>query len=154
MKTISDELKKHTFFEGFSAQEIDFIASCGRHEVFKVNDIIAKEQADADSFYLIKKGLVGICKPIPNQKNPFIQTLDDNQIFGWSWLFPPYKWTAQAIALKETRTISLDGKCLRRKLEENPELGYKLMKRFSLLISRRLNATRLQMMDVYGAPNP
>lgn len=153
MKTIKDELKQHPFFEDFDDQDIELIAGCGKHEVFKEDEIIAHEQEDADRFYLIKSGMIGVSMPIPNHDNQIIQTLDDNEIFGWSWLFPPYKWTAQAIALKETHTISLDGKCLRSKLDSNPALGYKLMKRFSLLISKRLNASRLQVLDIYGSSN-
>jgi hypothetical protein len=49
------------------------------------------------------------------------------------------------------RAIALDGKCLRTKCEQNHDLGYELLKRFSQIMSRRLDATRLQLLDVYGA---
>ena len=49
-----------------------------------------------------------------------------------------------------TRAIALDGRCLRGKCEADPELGYELMKRFCGSSSQRLEATRLQLLDVYG----
>jgi hypothetical protein len=50
-----------------------------------------------------------------------------------------------------TRAIALDGKCLRKKSEEDHDLGYELLRRFSSIIVERLEATRLQLLDVYKA---
>ena len=49
-----------------------------------------------------------------------------------------------------TRAIALDGKCLRQKCEENHELGYRLLVLLSGVMAKRLEATRLQLLDVYG----
>jgi CRP/FNR family transcriptional regulator, cyclic AMP receptor protein len=70
---------------------------------------------------------------------------------GWSWLIPPYKWRFDARAIETTRALALDGKCLRGKCDEDPRLGYELLKRIAAIIAERLHATRLQMLDVYGA---
>jgi CRP-like cAMP-binding protein len=71
-------------------------------------------------------------------------------VLGWSWLFPPYRWHFDARALELTRAIALDGKCLREKCEEDHDLGYELVKRVAQIIMERLQATRLQLLDVYG----
>jgi hypothetical protein len=39
---------------------------------------------------------------------------------------------------------------LRKKCEEDHDLGYELMKRFSAVMIQRLQATRLQLLDLYG----
>ena len=49
-----------------------------------------------------------------------------------------------------TRAIALDGVCLREKCEKDHDLGYELMSRFALIFAQRLEATRLQLMDIYG----
>jgi CRP-like cAMP-binding protein len=71
-------------------------------------------------------------------------------MLGWSWLIPPYQWRFDAQALELTRAIALDAKCLRTKCEEDHDLGYAFMKQFALVISERLQAARLQLLDVYG----
>jgi CRP/FNR family cyclic AMP-dependent transcriptional regulator len=63
---------------------------------------------------------------------------------------PPYRWHFDARAVELTRAIALDGECLRGKCEEDHDLGYEIMKRFALVIAERLEATRLQLLDVYG----
>jgi hypothetical protein len=50
-----------------------------------------------------------------------------------------------------TRAITLDGNCLRQKSEEDHDLGYELLKRFSGIIVERLEAARLQLLDIYKA---
>jgi len=50
----------------------------------------------------------------------------------------------------ETRVFVLDGACIRKKCQENNALGYELLKRFAQIMERRLEATRLQLIDVYG----
>jgi hypothetical protein len=45
---------------------------------------------------------------------------------------------------------ALDGKCLREKCEEDHDFGYEIMKRFILIVVERLEATRLQLLDIYG----
>ena len=49
-----------------------------------------------------------------------------------------------------TRAIALDGKCLRGKCDDDHSLGYELMKRFAHIMEERLQATRLQLLDLYG----
>ena len=80
-----------------------------------------------------------------------VETLGEGEILGWSWLLPPYHWRFHARAVEATRAIALDGRCLRSKCEENHDLGYELLKRFAKIIERRLEATHLQLMDVYAA---
>ncbi len=81
-----------------------------------------------------------------------IATLGEGAVVGWSWLFPPYRWSFDARALELTRTVAFDGACLRGKCEADTTLGYELMQRFAAVMLDRLQATRLQLLDVYGQP--
>ena len=79
-----------------------------------------------------------------------IQTLGEDEIVGASWLVAPYRWGFDAKALELTRAISMDAACLRGKCEDDHDLGYEMMKRFTPVLIQRLQATRLQILDVYG----
>ena len=50
------------------------------------------------------------------------------------------------------RAIGIDAKCLRDKCDVDHDLGYEMMQRFVPLLVARLQATRLQLLDVYGKP--
>ncbi len=72
------------------------------------------------------------------------------EFVGASWLIPPYRWTFDARAVELTRAIGIDAACLRGKCEADHDLGYEMMKRFLPALVKRLHATRLQILDVYG----
>jgi CRP-like cAMP-binding protein len=85
------------------------------------------------------------------QRGPItVETVAAGEVLGWSWLFPPYRWHFDAQALELVRAIAFDGQCLRNKCAEDHDLGYALMQRFAQIMLQRLQATRLQLLDVYG----
>jgi CRP-like cAMP-binding protein len=79
-----------------------------------------------------------------------IETINEGEVLGWSWLFPPYKRQYDARAIVLTRAIAFDGKCLRGKCDQDQQLGYELMRRFAQVMVDRLRAARVQMLDIYG----
>ena len=48
--------------------------------------------------------------------------------------------------------VSLDSAYLRGKCEDDPRLGYELVQRVAQVMSRRLQATRVRLLDLYGLP--
>lgn len=149
METIADILEKHSFFEGLSSIDLAFIAGCGKNVVFEEGQTIANPGDVANEFYLIKEGRVAISLEILTRKPFVLQTLGSNEILGLSWLIPPYKWTVSAKAQSFTRVIAIDGACLRKKCEEDPSLGYKLMKHLVQLMLIKEEAMKLRLLDVY-----
>ena len=87
----------------------------------------------------------------PQRGSAIIQTLGEGEVLGWSWLVAPYRWRFDARVVEAVRAIALDGKCLRGRSEEDHDLGYELMKRFAQVMEQRLQAARLQLLDVYGS---
>jgi len=154
MKTIAGLLREHPFFRDLNAADIELIGGCGANTVYPVGEHLARENAPADHFFLIRSGRVAVETYLPERGPLCLQTLHDGDIFGWSWLFPPYLWTFDARALDEVHAIRLDGKCLREKCERDPRLGFQLMKRFARIMTERLQAARIQLLDIYGQRPP
>ncbi len=59
--------------------------------VFEPGEFIFREGQAADSFYLIRQGHVALEIVAPDQGPITIETLDEGDVLGWSWLFPPYR---------------------------------------------------------------
>lgn len=148
METLEPILSKHSFFKDLPEKYIDFIVGCSSHAVFKAGEVILKEGESADKFYLIRSGRVAIYIDQPRQIT--IQTIGEGDILGWSWLIPPYRYRFSAKAVENTRALVLDGKCLREKCEKNSDLGYGLLKKLVAIFTERLEATRLQLLDIYN----
>ena len=143
-------LVDQAFFKDMDPHLLEIIAGFASNVRFGADEWIFQEGEDATNFYLLRHGKVALKAFVPGRGEVTIQTLGADDVLGWSWLFPPYRWHFGARALELTRAIAFDGACLRAKAEENHDLGYELFKRFSQKVIDRLQATRLQLLDVYG----
>jgi CRP/FNR family transcriptional regulator, cyclic AMP receptor protein len=139
-------------FEGLEPSQLELISGCGQNRVFEAGEYMAREGEDADSFYVVRHGRVALDLPAGAGGKLVIATLGEGSVVGWSWLWPPYRWSFDVRAIDQTRAIVFDGACLRGKCEADKDLGYALMQRFAGIILDRLQATRLQLIDVYGKP--
>jgi CRP/FNR family transcriptional regulator, cyclic AMP receptor protein len=152
MHTLAAILAAHPFFKGFDPTHIQFIARCARNVRYDAGNYIFHEGEPATHFYLIRQGLVALETMAARHQPVTIETIETEEVLGWSWLFPPYRWHFSALVIEPVRAISLDGICLREKSEEDHELGYQLTKRVAQIMLERLQATRLQLLDIYYVP--
>lgn len=151
MQTLDSVLGQHRFFKDLQPHHLKFIASCASNVRFDAGKFLFHEGQEANDFYVIRRGKVSLEVFSPKRGTIVIETLGEGEVLGWSWLFPPYRWHFDARAVELTTAVRFDAKCLRDKCEEDHDLGYELMKRFSDVVLQRLQATRLQLLDVYRA---
>lgn len=144
-------LKEQDFIQGLKEEHIQLMVGCAKNAVFKPGEFIFKEGQSADEFFILRQGRVALETHVPGRGTVPIQTISEGDVLGWSWLFPPYTWHFDARALETVRAISLDAKCLRGKAEKDAQLGYALMKKMAAIMVKRLQETRLQLMDIYGS---
>jgi CRP/FNR family transcriptional regulator, cyclic AMP receptor protein len=150
LREIDSLLAEVPAFAGLDSAQLNLIAGCGRNVHFKQGSQLFREGDPADTFYVIRHGAVALDIHVPAREPVTVETLHGGDLLGWSWLFPPFKWSFDGRAVEDTSAISLDGACLRGKCDDDHELGYELMKRFAQVIVERLQATRLRLLDVYG----
>lgn len=150
MKSIYDLLNQHDFFREMPNSDLQIISGCGTNIHIKSGNYLARDGENADHFYVIRSGLVSVEIQTPPRGARIIQTLRSNDIAGWNWIFPPYKWAFDLRVVEDMSAVVLDGKCLRDKCDADNRMGYLLMKQFAKIMAQRLQATRLQLLDVYG----
>ena len=154
MSEYDADLLSHPFAIDLSPEVQQSVADCVVGPVtWQAGSRIFREGGHADSCFLIMSGMVAVEAHSPGREPRVLQTLAEGDVLGWSWLFPPYRWTFGAHARADTEALQLDGAKLRECVDDNRELGYEVLYQFSRLVVRRLNATRLQLMDLYGDHN-
>lgn len=149
MRTLAALLATHPFFQSLEARHVDLLAGCAMNVRFQANHYLFHEGEQAAHFYLIREGKVALETVVVPQRTVTIETIEAGEVLGWSWLFPPYRWHFTARTIGPIRALQFDGICLREKAELDHDLGYELMKRMAYILIQRLQATRLQLLDIY-----
>jgi CRP-like cAMP-binding protein len=153
MQTLEPILAKHAFFKDLETPYLKLVVGCASNVVFREGQMISRRGGDADRFYLIRHGRVAVELHAAGRGTITVQTLGEGDILGWSWLIPPYQWDFDARAVELTRAIAMDGTCLRTKSDADHNLGYELLTRFVRVLVGQLEATRIQLLDLYRAPD-
>ena len=150
METLQGILTAHPFFTDFPTRHLELVVGCASNVRFGAGEFILREGQEAEKFYLIREGKVAL-QITSERRGPLnILTLGEGDILGWSWLFPPYRWKFSARSIDPTRAFAMDGHCLRDKAEQDHDLGYELLKRFSRVFETRMETMRLQLANVYA----
>ena len=150
MMAMEELLSEHPFFARIGASALRLIAGCASNVHFAAGDRIFDEGGEADRFYVIRHGRVALEVHSPTRGPLVIDTMEDGEVLGWSWLVPPYRYFGDARAVTPVNATALDGACLRGKCDADPELGYELLKRVTAVMYRRLECARVRMLDLYG----
>lgn len=143
-------LQLQTIFSDLDVEHIEVLAKHAKEKKFAAGEFLFKQQDAATHFYIVRDGSITV--EVPSLYGPplVVQTLGVDDVLGWSWLIPPYTWTFEAKADTDSKVLMFDGKALLKYCEKNTDFGYALMKRFAGLMSERLQAARLKMMESWA----
>lgn len=150
--TVENYLSSHAFFAGLDDSFLNFLAESVTEVDAEKGRILFQQGKPADKFYLLRSGLVSVQIPAIMGPTLEIQTLTSDQLLGWSWLIPPYRWNFLARVMEDTNLLEFDGKAILARCEEDPKFGYELFKRFAALMSQRLDAARQKLIDQWDPP--
>ncbi len=149
--TISDaDLDRHPFVRGLGPEFVRAMAEHTRRRRYETGATIAREGDPAREFLLIGAGKVALELVPHDRPHLTILTLGPGEVFGWSWLVAPHRWRVDARALKPTEVLVVAGAPLRALLDAHPRDGYQFLLRLVPVLATRLDATRLQVLDVHA----
>ena len=151
MSQLEAELRRHAFLNAFSGDQIHSIAKYAWQHHFGAGHYLIREGGAATECFLIRHGKVALELAVPGKKHVVIETLGAGDMLGASWVLPPYHWRFDARTLEQVSVLGIDAVWLRSQCETDHDLGYVMMKACLGVFIKRLQATRLQILDVYRA---
>ncbi len=141
------ELQTHPFVVDFSAEHRARLAGMARQVNFQAGQVIFHEGDDYSVFYLLGAGMVALELETPGQLLR-VQTLYAGDALDWSAVLPHAGKHFQARALESTTALAFEGDDLLASFKADPEFGMAFMLRLMGVVSERLRATRLQLLDM------
>ena len=151
--TVAARISAHPFFAALTDEQRAALAEVGAAVMFTAGERLFDEGGSADRFWLIEDGSIALDMGVPGRGGQIVETLAPGTVLGWSWLHPPYRWHFGAVARVDTTAIEFDAPSVRRRCDADPALGYATLRLFTPVITERLQATRLRLLDLYATPS-
>ena len=148
-ETLVAVLQKHPFVGEFQPQHIEKLSALAKEVQFERDQVIFHEGDECHDFYLIVKGRVALEIEAPGHTFR-VQTLHEGDELGWSAILMGRGKHFQARALQPVDALAFDGAALLDACRADPAFGFALMYRMLGVVSERLQATRLQVLDMYS----
>lgn len=148
-QSLDDILTRHPFLVGMAPDQLTVLAGCASERHYVEAEYVTREGQPAAELFLIQQGQVTVETRVGKRGNLRLETLSAGDVLGWSWLMEPYKWLFDSRALTPVEVVVLNAMCLREHCRADHELGYQLLLRIARVIEHRLQATRLQLLDVH-----
>jgi CRP/FNR family transcriptional regulator, cyclic AMP receptor protein len=136
------------------SDDLEKIADIASVRDFDEYDVVFREGDPAEDIYLVVSGTVSleVCAAGIGCKQ--ILTLGPGELLGWSSLLGQSRYTARARTPQSTRLVQINVAQLMQLCDQDPRFGYDLMRRTALALAKRLSATRIQLVNVYGDQLP
>jgi len=153
-RQLAETLREIRFLHDISPEHLEPLAEVATLREFAQATVVFREGDTAECVYLVVSGKVSleICAPGVGCKR--ILTAGPGEVLAWSALLGDSRLTATARTVETTQLVELDARRLLAMFEENPRFGYEFTRRTLHALSKRLSATRMQLMDVYGSHLP
>lgn len=152
--TLIEMLREIRFLHDVGPMHLEQIAGIARVREFNDGDVVFRQGGTAEHVYLVVDGNVSleICAAGTGCKQ--ILTLGPGELLGWSAVLGQVSFTARARAVGPTRLVEMEVAQLLSFCDRDPQFGYELMRQVAMALAKRLSATRMQLLDVYGANMP
>jgi CRP-like cAMP-binding protein len=147
--TLLPVLLQHPFVAQFKPEHSDRLADLAKTVHFDAGQIIFHEGDDYSVFYLLGEGMVALEIEAPGQVLR-VQTLYAGDELDWSAVLPHAGKHFQARALSPVTALAFEGEQLLASFEADPAFGLAFMLRLMGVVSERLRATRVQLLDLYA----
>ncbi len=152
--SLSERLRTLRFLEDLSAADLDRVSALASVTSQPAGAVLFPEGAVCERLYVVLEGLVGLDMHVPRRGPVRLMTVGAGEILGWSALLSDGRMTARAVVLQPAELVEFPSADLRALCAADHDVGYVVMRQVAVSLSRRLLATRLQMLDVFEDTRP
>lgn len=147
---LPEQLRQFRFLQEIDDEDLSHLAAIARLVEFPAGKVLYREGQTLSNIYLILSGSASIEICAAGIGCRRIMTVSAGDLLGISPAVGQSLSTGTIRALASTKAIELNASQVLTLCEHNPRFGYQFMRQVAVAISQRLNATRLQLLDVFG----
>ena len=129
-----DRLRKVEILGGLAEEELQSIAQHFEEKNVNAGVTLCEEGTDADRLYVLEQGRVVISYKKGGQYDIDIP----GKIVGWSFLVPPFLYTASAVAKTASKILVIKSPDFYYVIHKEPKMGMKVINNLAQVIASRL----------------
>jgi len=148
-----DLLKQSAYFSELDEKAIDELSQLCKEESFKSGKIIFNENETAKKFYIVIEGWVSL--KIEEAGSTLSTIREKGELFGWASLVEPYRYTATALTLADTKVLSIEAEPFRNNFSQKYlKFALSFMNKLAQVINQRLEDSRKQLISSLSGAKP
>jgi len=144
-------LRGTRFLHDIEDQYLQALAPLAELRELRAGTVLFREGQSHPNIYLMIEGSVALEFRFYDR---VLQTVGPGELLGWTPILGQVEMTATARVLEPTQAVAIRASQLIALCEHNPRFGFEFMRQTARALSRRLNATKLQLLDVYSHIQP
>ena len=133
-----------------SEEARDRLADLAATRDYAAGEVVLREDEPVPFLGVVDAGRVALRVHVPGRGRVTIVTVEPRELVGWSAVVPPFRATAEAVAVEATRLVTYDATLLRTRLQSDPEVCAAVMPALLVALSDRLTTSWHQLLDLFG----
>jgi CRP/FNR family cyclic AMP-dependent transcriptional regulator len=151
---LADSIRATWFGSDLSEASIERLGAMAREYESPARARLLREGDDTKELSILVAGRIALTEHVAGRGSVTLMSAEPGDVFGWSAIIPPYRCTATVVSLEPVKVIAIEAEALRAELKAHAELAAGVYPRLAEALARRLEATRQQLLDVYGSEQP
>ena len=140
-------LKECVVFQSLTEADLGRMEDMCALQDYAAGTTVFSEGASSDRMYILQSGKVALQMQLPAAgpqpgRRISVDFVSKNEVFGWSALVMPRRYTLTAVCLEPTKVLGIDGTRLRALLEEDNRIASQVFRRLTDMVASRLEETR------------
>ncbi len=128
-------LRSTTLFSGFSQSDFDEMRNSFKAAYFEENAVLFHENEPCSAIYCVVSGLIKLFVTGPREQEKIIEFIEPGETFAEAAMFSGKGYPVSAMAIIDSRLVSVDAYQFMRFLNRRPELAWMMLS----VTSRRLH---------------
>ena len=149
-----ETLKNIEFLQDFSDDHLQHIASLAEIKEFPAGSVVFREGQPTSSVYLVVQGNITLEINVPARGAMQSQTVGSGELLSWTPVLGPGFMTVTVRVQTPSTLLVLNAAQIRAFWAYDLSFGFAFMQRIAQVLTSRLFATRLLLLDVYREQPP
>ena len=148
---LAEHIRATWFGSDLTDASLEKLAVLAREYESPARTRLLREGDDTNELSILVDGRIALTEHVAGRGSVTLMSAEPGDVFGWTAIIPPYRATATVVSLEPVKVIAIEAEPLRAGLKADCVLSAGIYPRLAEALARRLEATRQQLLDLYGS---